>query len=270
MIAQVNKLIYNALCQGSDVALPTVGTLVLRRSAAAKSGGQFTPPQRTVTFTGEMRGKSILDIICQSAEVDGSRAEEIYTQWLAEVKQNDAVVIAGVGTIASRTFTADKALLDALNPYQSAAPTPKKRGGKGTLYLLLALITLGVIALIVYLFLNRPEPQVEPVVEPVVEVAPEPEPEPQVAVVEGVERMAEGGNYIVWGVFVELENAKSYKSMLERRYPILDCKIYHHREDTMFLLAVGDGPTRTACLYRMWELQEQDGLFDDMWIFTNK
>lgn len=273
MITQVNNLIYNTLCKGSDVAIPTVGSLVLRRSAATKSKAGFVPPQRTVSFTGELRGLSLHNLIATEAGVDAARADEIFAQWLDSVKQGEKVVIEGVGTIENRTFTPSEQLLSALNPMTTAAPTPKAKGDNGLLIAIIVVLLLAVAGLLLYIFLGKSEPEVvTPVPAPVVEAvepAPEPEPTPE-PVVDGVERMAEGGNYIVWGVFAELDNAKSYERMLERYYPELDCKIYHHRNDTMYLLAVDSCPTRTACLERMWSLQERDGLFDDMWIFTNK
>jgi hypothetical protein len=271
MITQVNRLIFNTLCKGSDVTLPNVGSLVVRRSSATKDKGGFVPPKRTVTFTGESRGVNIVELIASTANVDNNRAEEIYNQWLLHVGGKETLVIESVGKIANRKFTADDMLLSQLNPLVAATVAPKaKKSNKGLVIALVAIL-IAIAAVAIYLFIGREKP--EPVVvapEPVVEVAPEPEPEPQSVKEEGVERMVEGGNYLVWGVFAQKQNAMSYKKMLERKYPELNCTIYHHREDTMYLLAVCDKPTRTACLHYMWSLQEKDGLFDDMWIFTNK
>ena len=56
MVAEVNKLISNTLCQGRDLYLPEVGALVVRRNAASRAGStKMAPPCRTVTFTGESK-----------------------------------------------------------------------------------------------------------------------------------------------------------------------------------------------------------------------
>ncbi|MBQ9137690.1 MAG: hypothetical protein IJX65_03530 [Alistipes sp.] len=283
MITQVNKLIYNTLCKGNDVALPTIGSLVVRRSApVAKGKSGFAAPQRSVTFTGEQRGVSVVALIAQTAGVENSRAEEIYEQWLESVKGEDKVAIEGVGTIANRTFTADEALLSALNPELGIAVAPKAKGCNRTLVVVLAVLLALALAAVAYLLLKdckcsqtaepaqsvemAPAPEAVPAVEP--ETLPAPAPAPVVE--EGVERMEKGGNYLVWGVFSDKANALRYKKLIESRHSSLNCTIYHHKDDTMYLLAICQCPTRMACLERKWELQEIDGLFDDMWIFTNK
>ena len=60
------------------------------------------------------------------------------------------------------------------------------------------------------------------------------------------------------------------KAQIERRYPQIKGIIYHHRGDSLYLLALGQRATRTACQELIWDLQELDVMFDDMWIFTNK
>lgn len=272
MITQVNRLIYNSLCKGSDVSLPSVGSLVVRRTSATKDKGGFVPPKRTVTFTGESRGVNIVELIASTANVSTERAEEIYEQWLGHVGGGGKVVIETVGVIANRKFTADNFLLSQLNPVVASAAAPKaKSSKKGLIALIIALLVVLALAALYFLLSgDKAESVVEP--QPVVEVVqePEPAPAPEPLKEEGVERMVEGGNYLVWGVFSQKQNAFNYKQLLERKYPELNCKIYHHRDDTMYLLAVCDKPTRMACVRYMWSLQERDGLFDDMWVFTNK
>ena len=51
---------------------------------------------------------------------------------------------------------------------------------------------------------------------------------------------------------------------------ILKPVIYHHKNDTMYLLALDEFKTRNQCVSLINELQEIDGLFDELWIFTNK
>lgn len=270
MVTQVNKLIYNALCKGSDVALPGIGSLVVRRSAATQDKKGFSAPKRSVTFTGEQRGQSVVELIASTAGVDNTRAEEIYAQWQKSVNRDGEVVIEGVGAIVNRKFTANPSLKAALNPSISVAAAPKAKGSnKGVVVAVVVVLLLAVVAAAYFIFGNKPEEVVVP--EPVVEVVtPEPEPEPQPIKEEGVERMAEGNSYLVWGVFAQKANAERYKRLIESKYGIVKCTIYHHKEDTMYLLAICDSPSRNACVRQMQELQELDGMFDEMWIYTHK
>lgn len=275
MITQVNKLIYNTLCKGKDVSMPSIGSLVVRREAASVDGNEFVPPQRTVTFTGEKRGETVLELIAGAAGVDAARAEEIYNQWLGSVRVADRVVIDGVGTLENRTFTPSESLLTVLNPVFEVASKPKSKGNK--MALIVIVVALVVVAAVVgaYFIISgskAAKPVVEePVVETLQQPAVEPEPVAPVPVTEqGVERMEQGGHYLVYGVFSQKQNAEKYKRIIERKYPDIQCVIYHHKGDTMYLLALCNLPSRKACLERMYELQERDGIFDDMWIFTNR
>lgn len=275
MISQVNKLIYNALCKGKDVSMPTIGSLVVRREAAAVGGGEFVPPQRTVTFTGEKRGETVLELIAGAAGVDATRAEEIYNQWLGSVKVADKVVIDGVGTLENRTFTPSESLLSVLNPVFEVAAKPKSKGNKTALVVIVVVLIVVAAAIGGYFIFSGNKAEEPVVAEPVVEVVEQPvveaEPVAPTPVVEqGVERMKQGEHYLVFGVFTQKQNAEKYKRIIERKYPDIQCVIFHHREDTMYLLSLCNLESRQACVEYMWSLQERDGLFDDMWIFTNK
>ena len=271
MVTQVNKLIYNALCKGSDVALPGIGSLIVRRSAATQNKKGFSAPKRSVSFTGEQRGQSVVELIASTAGVDNTRAEEIYAQWQQSVDKDGEVVIEGVGAIVNRKFTANPSLKSALNPSLGVAAAPKAKGSnKGTLVAVVVVLLLALAAAAYFIFGNKEEVVVpEPVVE-VVTPEPEPAPEPQPIKEEGVERMVEGNSYLVWGVFAQKANAERYKRLIESKYSIVKCTIYHHKEDTMYLLAICDSPSRNACVREMLELQELDGMFDEMWIYTHK
>ena len=111
------------------------------------------------------------------------------------------------------------------------------------------------------------------VVEPVVEIV-EPQPAPEPVVVDkdpDVEEMTDGASYVVWGVFSQKSNAMRYKSMITRKYgDVVTPTIYHHRDDTMYLLALAEKSSRNQCIAVVEQLQELDGLFDELWIFTNK
>ena len=273
MVSQVNKLIYNCLCKGSDVYLPGIGSLVVRRTAASASSGTMAPPTRSVSFTGECRGESIIDVIVKAAGVDVTRAEEIYAGWKSCVTEGNVITMVGVGVLKGKNFTAEQMLLEKLNPAVTVVAPVKGKGGNNKKMIVAVIIVL-IAGLLVggawwcvsnYTVEPAPMPEPEPVIEqPVVE------PVPEVVVDPDVERMVEGGNYAVWGVFAEKANALKYKSMIERRYPHVKGTIYHHREDTMYLLALAQKSSRMACQNYIWDLQELDGLFDDMWVFTNK
>ena len=86
-----------------------------------------------------------------------------------------------------------------------------------------------------------------------------------------MEEMTDGASYVVWGVFSQKSNAMRYKSMITRKYgDVVTPTIYHHRDDTMYLLALAEKSSRNQCIAVVEQLQELDGLFDELWIFTNK
>lgn len=270
MIAEVNKLISNTLVQGRDVSLPGIGTLIVRKNAASRaSSTKMAPPCRTVTFTGEQRGESIISLIGSKAGVDNARAEQIFEQWLEQTKKEDVVTIEGVGVIANRKFTEDKALTALLNPAMKAVLLKPRRNWKP--YLLVVLLLAVVAGVLALLFCCKEEPVVEVVPEPVVEVVePAPEPEPVVVKDPDVEDMTPGASYIVWGVFSQKQNALNYKRMIARKYgDIITPTIYHHKDNTMYMLALAEKKSRNQCAIIVEELQDIDGLFDDLWIFTN-
>lgn len=270
MVTEVNKLISNTLAQGRDLFLPGVGTLVVRRNAASRAGNtKMAPPCRTVTFTGEQRGESVVELIVSRAGVDNARAEEIYQQWLEQVKSGETISIEGVGTIANRKFTEDKALTALLNPAMKAVLLKPRRNW--TPYIIAAVVVVA-LAVLAVLFLCKEEEPAPVVVEPVVEVVePQPEPEPVVVKDPDVEDMTPGASYAVWGVFSEKQNALKYKQMIARKYgDIVTPVIYHHKENTMYMLALAEKNSRNQCAAIIDQLHDIDGLFDEMWVFTNK
>lgn len=272
MVAEVNKLISNTLVQGRDIFLPSVGTLVVRKNAASRaSSTKMAPPCRTVTFTGEQRGESIIALIGSKAGVDNARAEEIYQQWLEQTRKDDVVTIEGVGVIAERKFTEDKALTALLNPAMKSVVLKPRRNWKP--YLIVALLLLIVAVVLALLLCCKDEPAVEVVEQPVVEqvVEPQPEPEPVAVKDPDVEDMTPGASYAVWGVFAEKSNALKYKNLLARKYghkitPV----IYNYKDNTMYLLAIAEKSTRYQCQDTIYRMQELDGLFDGMWVYTYK
>ncbi len=272
MVTEINKLISNTLAQGRDIFLPGVGTLVVRRNAASRAGStKMAPPCRSVTFTGEQRGESIISLIVSKAGVDNGRAEEIYQQWLEQTKRDESVTIEGVGVIANRKFTEDKALTALLNPAMKSVLLKPRRNWKPYLFVALLLLVVAVILSCFYCCKEEPAPVVE---EPVVEVV-EPQPEPEVAPVvtkdPDVEDMTPGASYAVWGVFAEKANALKYKNMLARKHgDKITPTIYNYKDNTMYLLSIAEKSTRYQCQVAIYRMQEIDGLFDGMWVYTYK
>ena len=287
MIAQVNALIYNTLVAGKDLYMPQVGSLVVRRkSATIESSKSLVPPCRKVTFTGEQRGESLVDVIATTAAVDNTRAEDIYRQWLQGVSSDGVVTIDGVGRVANRQFAIDEQLYRALNPH-SLEPIQLKRRTSPLLYVVLSLLLVVVVAVSCLLLVDSaPSAEITAQTTEVEaqSVADEPLAEPaavvdslaivttpaETVVTNDVETLQAGYSYIVWGVYSKEENARSYKAVVESRYSDLQCTIYHYKNNTMYMVAVASRPSRGECIAVMRSLKERGAFFDQLWIFTNK
>ncbi|MBQ7856584.1 MAG: hypothetical protein IJ348_05660 [Alistipes sp.] len=307
MKQQIDNLIYNALGDGRDVYLPQVGTLLVhRRPATLASSKRATAPYREVTFTGEERGESLVDEIATVGEVTTERAEDIYAQWLQQVRRDDEVHIDGVGVIRQRRFEAEESFVAYLNPQprRSVALRPRTNIVFYLLATLCILFALGVAGYVLYseqLFAERmdksslvaevaevadapaesPSQQAEAAsAEPATtEVAPapaavaepvtEPAPvaEPQTAVSHAVPMKA-GYSYAVWGVYSELKNAKYYAALVSERYIDLKPCIYLYKG--RYMVAVFERPSRSECAELVGRLKELSTSFRDMWVYTNR
>lgn len=129
MTGQVGKLVGNLLAGGGAVFLPGVGSLyVERRGARRIDRRHVAPPCRTVLFTSQQRGPSLIDEIGRVLRVNGVQpenpapeAQQVYDRWMAAVQVDGTLTIEGVGTLRFKDFKLDEAFDRRLNP-QGHAP----------------------------------------------------------------------------------------------------------------------------------------------------
>lgn len=297
MKQQIDNLIYNALGEGREVYLPQVGTLmVLRRPATMNSSKRLAAPRCEVTFTGEKRGDSIVDIIAFVAKVSQERAEDIYAQWLQLSRRDDVVTINGVGTIRERHVEVDEAFASYLNPERGRVVVLKPRRN-WVFYVLASLCILFALAVAGYtlyseqLFAQRMDKQSlvaeqtkseapaeasETVVttEPIQSQSAEPAQQSSVQEVSEPKTelepvpMKSGYSYAVWGVYSELKNAKYYVKVVSERYIDLKPCIYLYKG--RYMVAVFERKSRGECAELVDRLKELSSSFRDMWIYTNR
>ncbi len=267
MVEQVNNLIYNVLADGRDLHLPEVGSLVVvRRSAQRTSSSQIVPPSVAVSFTGEARGVSLVDVIARTADVTTERAGRIYRQWLSHSRKDGVLTIAGVGVIKNRKFMTEQEFGAAIAPEGSGARKIQPRKNR-TLYIILALCLLALLGVAGYFVWAgcKPEPVVvpEPAPEPVVEevVAPKP------VLPEGVFEMTEGNFYAVFGVYSQLENARADVLRAKRLKRDVNPVIFSY--DGRYMVALMDTADRRECVRYVESLRAFSDHLENVWVYTN-
>ena len=149
----VNNLIYNTLTTERRVVLPTVGTLQLCHLPASMSGSRVVPPRCVVEFSSSTSGRTIVDVIAQSASISVEDAEDIYRRWLDRSRNDAVITIEGVGTLRHKSFTTDSALLVALNPEGDKQLRLRRR--RSVLPWVVSLILLLGVAVGAYLYLSK-------------------------------------------------------------------------------------------------------------------
>lgn len=118
MIAEVNKLILNALIARGGIHLPDVGTLHIKRTpATAISRNTIATPRLNITFSTHLEACSIVEVIASTANIDTTQAKDIYERWLDKVRSGNRLTIDGVGTLNDKSFIVDEQLLMQLNPH---------------------------------------------------------------------------------------------------------------------------------------------------------
>ena len=305
MKQQIDNLIHNLLGEGQDIYLPQVGTLIVRRRPAMMTSSKVvSAPYREVTFTGEQRGESLVEIIISMTDVTTERAEAIYEQWLQQVRRDDEVRIDGVGVVRQRQFEPEKSFVAYLNPQprKSVALRPRTNYLFYVLASLCILFAVGVAGYTLYseqlfaermdkpffisLLGERSEAQAvqpaesqtiendpvvvqEPVVEPVAEAEPVSEPIEEL-VVEKAQPLAmkTGYSYAVWGVYSELKNAEYYVRFVADRYIDLTPAIYKY--NNRYMVAVFERKSRGECAELVDRLKELSSAFRDMWVYTKR
>ncbi len=124
MTEQVARLIGNLLAGGGTLLLPGVGTLYAERQAARRIDRRHVvPPCRTVQFSSQERGTSLVDEIARVLKVNGVRpenpvpeAQKVYDRWIAQVREGDTLTIAGIGVLRFKDFRVDPEFDRRLNP----------------------------------------------------------------------------------------------------------------------------------------------------------
>lgn len=151
MVEEVNRLVGNLLAGGGELFLPGVGSLYPERHGAKRlSKRTVEPPCRTIGFTSQQRGVSLVDEIARvireseaaaketsegMRSADGPseslqsevRAQDIYERWLARTREADMLTISGVGVLKHKFFTLDEAFDTRINP-QGHGPVRIKYG----------------------------------------------------------------------------------------------------------------------------------------------
>lgn len=117
MVDAVNRLIGNILAGPGSLFLPDVGSLRTERQPAKRiSKRRILPPCRSVTFSSQRQGVSLVDEIATAAGVDDAKAAEIYRTWLGRVRREERLEIEGVGTLVQKSFRPDPAFDRRINP----------------------------------------------------------------------------------------------------------------------------------------------------------
>ena len=135
MEEQVGRIIGNLLAAGGTVLLPGVGSLRPERCAARRVARRMVePPCRTVVFSSQEQGTSLVAEIARILCADGTPAGEadaaartVYARWTERARRGDALVVEGVGVLKYKHFSLDEEFDRRLNP-QGHAPMKIRSG----------------------------------------------------------------------------------------------------------------------------------------------
>ena len=108
------------LAGGGGIFLPGVGSLYTERQGARRLNRRTVlPPSRTVAFTSQQRGVSLVDEIARVMREAGgyenpeAEAQAVYDRWIARA---DLLTVEGVGELKFKNFIPDEAFDLRLNP----------------------------------------------------------------------------------------------------------------------------------------------------------
>lgn len=274
MVEQVARLIANHLAGGGALFLPDVGSLfVVFYGAEQISKRRIRPPYRRVDFTSQERGESLPDLIARAASCDAATARSAYDRWLGEVRKENTLTIAGVGTLTFKNFTPTSEFERRLNP-QGRAPMRVRRSGGFDWVLLLGIAAMLVVALAVGLNLmqngcSRKRQVVEPVVAEQVVAEPAVGPVADSTAAVPVQQPTElttpvsGRHYVVMGVFVSLENAEKARTFFAHQQPDWDYPI--HRLGSRYMVTCFDSEDEAAARNFV---RRHRGAFPDIWVHS--
>lgn len=124
MEEQIGRLVGNLLAGGGEIFLPGVGSLYTERQGARRLNRRTVlPPSRTVAFTSQQRGVSLVDEIARVMREAGgyenpeAEAQAVYDRWIARVHRADLLTVEGVGELKFKNFIPDEAFDLRLNPH---------------------------------------------------------------------------------------------------------------------------------------------------------
>lgn len=256
MVSEVNRLIGDLLAGGERLLLPGVGSLrPVTRRAYRISKKEVMPPMRTVEFSSEERGLSIVDRVAVAAACTAEEAAEVYRRWLSHTREEDRLMIEGIGVLRQHHFKVAEEFDKRLNP-GGRKPVPMRRRRRGFDWMIalgvVAIIATGVIGWYLYqLTQQKAQPKVEPIessyvapdaapadtmaVEQVtpVESVPSTPATPAATPTATVQRMNSGWSYVVLGVFSTEENARRAANEAAYGADPMACTIYYFGQKWM-------------------------------------
>ncbi len=300
MIEQVNRLVGNLLAEGIPVFLPEIGTLYTEQRAARKvSKRMVEPPCRMVVFTPQKNGVSLVARIAHVAACDDATAQDVYTRWLTNVRKNNELVMAGIGTLRGQYFKMDAAFDVRLNP-QGHAPIRIRRSHRmdWTLWVGICTILCVVAGVGYWWFFIQSQPAAviseQKVVElkqnadrPTVDttiVAPSPvestpnvvgsseaaaeskpmvSPKTEVSTPTEAAALVSGHKYVVLGVYSTFENAVRAVTQAAQAKSPLTCGIY--RFGAKFLVSPFESSDPETCTLF---IRAHADNYPDMWTYT--
>ena len=297
MEEQIGRLVGNLLAGGGEIFLPGVGSLYTERQGARRLNRRTVlPPSRTVAFTSQQRGVSLVDEIARVMREAGgyenpeAEAQAVYDRWIARVHRADLLTVEGVGELKFKNFIPDEAFDLRLNP-QGREPVRVRVLYGGREFLLLypeapeaAAVTEIPAASDSFGTVEAPDALVEaPPTERSVAgesaaqaggaasgaSVPDAAPEPEIAETHPAQEqdaptaLLSGRHYVVLGVFSTEENARRAVRETEARESALRCRIY--RFGGKFMVSPFSSDDAGACAQF---IRVQDGRFPDMWTYT--
>ena len=295
MEEQIGRLVGNLLAGGGEIFLPGVGSLYTERQGARRLNRRTVlPPSRTVAFTSQQRGVSLVDEIARVMREAGgyenpeAEAQAVYDRWIARVHRADLLTVEGVGELKFKNFIPDEAFDLRLNP-QAAIGIAAVYGGREFLLLYpeapeAAAVTEIPAASDSFGTVEAPDALVEaPPTERSVAgesaaqaggaasgaSVPDAAPEPEIAETHPAQEqdvptaLLSGRHYVVLGVFSTEENARRAVRETEAKESALRCRIY--RFGGKFMVSPFSSDDAGACAQF---IRVQDGRFPDMWTYT--
>lgn len=117
MVGEVNKIIFNSLVSGRGIFLPQVGSLYIERQAARKiTDNKYQSPRNIVVFSSKEMAVSLVQEIINVASCSEQQAADIYQRWLDKSRQDNRVMIGGVGELVDKSFRMEEEFAQVINP----------------------------------------------------------------------------------------------------------------------------------------------------------